>query len=113
MSADCEEEVVDYEGSPIPENVGPSTEPAKPPSPKKRKRSDENSEAKVVITNKDSNWTATVYNLQVDWNGETETIISKQIKEVTPKDGWSEFLQKLFDLKNNDTSQYGQHSRLS
>ena len=53
----------------------------------------------VVITNKDTNWTATVYNLQVDWDGETETIISKQVKQVTPKSGWSDFLGKLFDLK--------------
>src|SRR5262245_31797975 len=39
----------------------------------------------VVITNKDTNWTATVYDLQVDWDGRTETILSKKIKQVTPK----------------------------
>jgi hypothetical protein len=39
----------------------------------------------VVITNKDTNWTATVYDLQVDWDGKTETILSKKTKQVTPK----------------------------
>src|SRR5436190_9878753 len=45
----------------------------------------------VVITNKDTKWTATVYDLEVDWNGQTETILSKKIKQVTPKSGWVYF----------------------
>jgi len=53
----------------------------------------------VEITNKDKNWTATVYNLQVDWDGETETLLSKKVKQVTPKSGWSNFSKKLLDLK--------------
>ena len=53
----------------------------------------------VVITNKDTNWTATVYDLQVDWDGHTETILSKKVKQATPKSGWSDFSKKLLDLK--------------
>ena len=53
----------------------------------------------VVITNKDTNWAATVYNLQVDWDGKTETILSKKVKQVTPKSGWISFSKKLLDLK--------------
>lgn len=53
----------------------------------------------VVITNKAENWQATVYNLQVDWNGRTETIVSKQIKNVTPKSGWTPFSTRLLALK--------------
>ena len=53
----------------------------------------------VVITNKGTNWTATVYNLQVDWDGKTETILSKKVKQVTPKSGWASFSKKLLDLK--------------
>lgn len=53
----------------------------------------------VVITAKDTNWTATVYYLQVDWDGSTETISSKKIKQVTPKSGWAAFSTKLLDLK--------------
>ena len=53
----------------------------------------------VVITNKDTSWTATVYYLQVDWDGKTETILSKKIKQVTPKSGWATFSKKLLKLK--------------
>lgn len=53
----------------------------------------------VVITNKDTNWTATVYYLQVDWDGQTETILSKKVKQVIPKSGWSKFSKELLDLK--------------
>lgn len=53
----------------------------------------------VVITNKDAIWTATVYNLQVDWDGQTETILSKKVKQVTPKSGWANFSRKLLDLE--------------
>lgn len=53
----------------------------------------------VIITNKDSAWTATVYNLKVNWDGETETIISKQVRQVTPKSGWVNFAEKLMNLK--------------
>jgi len=52
----------------------------------------------VVITNKDINWTATVFDFQVDWNGHTETILSKNVKQVTPKSGWQDFSKKLFSL---------------
>jgi hypothetical protein len=53
----------------------------------------------VVITNKDRNWTATVYNLKVNWDGNTETILSKSVKTVTPKSGWPSFSKKLLDLQ--------------
>jgi hypothetical protein len=52
----------------------------------------------VVITNKDTNWTATVYNMQVDWDGQTEIILSKKVKQVAPKSGWADFSKKLLDL---------------
>jgi hypothetical protein len=67
----------------------------------------------VVITNKATNWTATVYNLRVDWDGQTETILSKTIKKVTPKSGWANFSKKLLDLKvltlpnQDDIPKYG------
>jgi hypothetical protein len=67
----------------------------------------------VVITNKDTNWVATVYDLQVDWDGQTETILSKKVKQVTPKSGWGNFSKKLLDLKvlslpnQNDIPSYG------
>ena len=67
----------------------------------------------VVITNKDTNWTATVYDLQVDWDGRTETILSKKVKQVTPKSGWANFSKKLLDLKvltlpnQDDVPNYG------
>ncbi len=53
----------------------------------------------VVIINKGTNWTATIYNLIVNWDGQTETIISKNIKQVTPKSGWTNFSKRLMDLK--------------
>jgi hypothetical protein len=67
----------------------------------------------VVITNKDTNWTATVYNLQVNWDGNTETILSKKVRRVMPKSGWISFSKKLLDLKiltlpnQNDIKDYG------
>jgi hypothetical protein len=53
----------------------------------------------VIITNKDTSWTATIYDLQVDWDGRTETILSKQVKQVTPKSGWAAFSRQLLNLK--------------
>ena len=67
----------------------------------------------VVITNKDTVWTAIIYNLQVDWDGITETILSKNVKVVIPKSGWKTFINKLLDLKiltlpdQNDVKGYG------
>jgi len=67
----------------------------------------------VVITNGDTYWKATIYNLQVDWDGQTETILSKTVKQVTPKSGWDVFLKKLMDFKiltlpdQNDIPSYG------
>jgi hypothetical protein len=53
----------------------------------------------VSIKNSDTNWTATIYALQVDWDGRTETILSKTVKQVSPKSGWASFTTKLLDLK--------------
>ncbi len=53
----------------------------------------------IVITNRGTNWKATIYNLQVDWDGHTETIISKTVKQVTPKSSWQIFLQKLMNFQ--------------
>lgn len=53
----------------------------------------------VVITNRDAVWTAVVYDLQVDWDGQTETILSKNVKQVTPKSGWVTFSKRLLELK--------------
>ena len=53
----------------------------------------------IVITNKDTNWTAAIYDLQVDWDGKTETILSKKIRNVSPKSGWPTFSKKLLDLQ--------------
>ena len=53
----------------------------------------------IVITNKDTNWTAAVYDLQVDWDGKHETILSKKIRHVAPKSGWTTFSKKLLDLQ--------------
>jgi len=67
----------------------------------------------VVITNRDTSWKATIYNLQVDWDGQTETILSKTVKQVTPKSSWYIFLKKLMDFKiltlpdQNDIPNYG------
>ncbi len=46
----------------------------------------------VVITNKDTNWTATVYNYR---NRETETVILKHAKQVVPKSTWDKFSKQL------------------
>lgn len=53
----------------------------------------------VVITNKDTSWTADIYDLQVGWEGKTETILSKKIRRVSPKSGWPTFSKKLLDLQ--------------
>jgi len=53
----------------------------------------------VVITNTNSGWFATVYDMKVNWNGKTEEIISKKVKHVTPKFGWQYFSKTLLDFK--------------
>lgn len=53
----------------------------------------------VVITNKDTNWTATIYDWQLDRNGDTETMLSKKVRQASPKSGWPIFSKKLLDLK--------------
>jgi hypothetical protein len=53
----------------------------------------------VIIINKDKEWTAAVYDLTIDWDGVKETIVSKQVRHVTPKSGWDIFAKKLLELK--------------
>ncbi len=53
----------------------------------------------IVITNKDTNWTAIIYVWQIDRNGTTETMVSKKIQQVVPKSGWPIFSKKLLDLQ--------------
>jgi len=53
----------------------------------------------VVITNKDSNWTAAIYDLPVTRAGETETMLSKKTNQLSPKSGWQSFSKKLLELK--------------
>lgn len=67
----------------------------------------------VVVVNKDTNWMATIYDLQVDWDGRTETILSKQVRQVTPKSGWQKFSKRLLNYgvltlpNQNDIPDYG------
>ncbi|MDN3657358.1 hypothetical protein QWZ08_17030 [Ferruginibacter paludis] len=53
----------------------------------------------VVITNKYTNWTAAVYDFQVNRDDKEETILSKKIRQVSPKSGWPIFSKKLLDLQ--------------
>ena len=53
----------------------------------------------IVITNKDTKWTAAIYDLQVGGDNKTETILSKKIRQVSPKSGWPTFSKKLLDLQ--------------
>lgn len=53
----------------------------------------------LVISNIGTKWTATVYYMQVDWDGQTETIRSKKVYNLRPKSGWAIFSKKLLDLK--------------
>lgn len=52
----------------------------------------------IVITNRDTNWNAVLSNLQVDWDGRTETILTKELKQLSPKSGWAVFSRKLLAL---------------
>ena len=53
----------------------------------------------IIIAHQDKTWKATVFSLKVDWDGESETIVSKNKTTVTPKSGWTNFSKKLLDLK--------------
>lgn len=53
----------------------------------------------IVITNKDTNWTAAIYNWQVGRDGKTETILSKKLRAVVPISGWPTFSKKLLHLQ--------------
>jgi hypothetical protein len=52
----------------------------------------------IVITNRDTNWNAILYDLQVDWDGRKETILSKNVKQLSPKSGWAFFSKELLAL---------------
>lgn len=53
----------------------------------------------VIIKNENASWAAMIYDLQVNWDGLTETILSKKIRQATPKSGWADFSKKLLDLQ--------------
>jgi hypothetical protein len=53
----------------------------------------------VVIINKDTSWTAAVYDWQIDMKGKTETILSKKMRQVSPRSGWQTFSKKLLALQ--------------
>lgn len=53
----------------------------------------------VVITNRDTNWSAKVYNMKVIYDGENEKIFVFSTKQVSPKSGWPIFSKKLLDLQ--------------
>lgn len=55
----------------------------------------------LIIKRTNSLWTATSYTLTVDWDFRnlTETIKAKTVEEVNPKQGWDNFLKKIFALQ--------------
>lgn len=53
----------------------------------------------VVITNRNNSWTATLYELDVEWKGDIEKIENSRKKDVTPKSGWTTFVNKLLSLQ--------------
>ena len=55
----------------------------------------------LVITRANHTWTATAYTMTVDWNDRelTEIVNTKKIEILNPKNGWNDFLNKLFTLK--------------
>lgn len=67
----------------------------------------------VIITNKDTSWSATAYDMSVKWNGQTDSIMEKTVQQVTPKSGWAAFSKKLLDLQvltlpdQDDVAGYG------
>jgi hypothetical protein len=53
-----------------------------------------------IIKNKNSKWTAEVYKMMTERSVEGEdSIVSKEIKNVTPKSGWDSLLTNLVNLK--------------
>ena len=55
----------------------------------------------LIIKRTNSVWTATTYTMTVDWDASnsTETVKTKKIETLNPKNGWDNFLKKLFILK--------------
>jgi len=55
----------------------------------------------VIIQLKKGKWLGFHYSMVVDWDPlkNTETIVTKTVKNVTPKSGWNDFLIRLSDLR--------------
>ncbi|MBI5219483.1 MAG: hypothetical protein HY958_11185 [Bacteroidia bacterium] len=59
-----------------------------------------------VLKFSNSIWAASIYKLEIKWNDRqlTEIIVDVQINNKIPKNGWSIFLSKFFELKINELS---------
>lgn len=55
----------------------------------------------LVIKRTNAKWTATTYLMKVDWNSSdlTETVKRKQLKNLSPKSGWDNCIDKLYALQ--------------
>lgn len=55
----------------------------------------------LILKRTNSIWTATAFTLTVEWNAFnlTETVKTQKIKKLNPKNGWDNFLSKLFALQ--------------
>lgn len=53
----------------------------------------------IIISNKDSIWTATIYEMQVEWDGVSETVVSKKVRDASPKAGWPTFSRRILELQ--------------
>jgi hypothetical protein len=55
----------------------------------------------LIIKRTNSTWTVTLYSMSVDWDPYklTETVKSKKVKKLIPKNGWDSFLTTLFSYQ--------------
>ena len=55
----------------------------------------------LILKRTNSIWTATANSMTVEWNAFnlTETVKTQKIKTLTPKNGWNNFLSKIFGLQ--------------
>lgn len=53
----------------------------------------------LVLKKADATWSATLYTMTVDWDGVAETVKSKTVETLSPKQGWESFLGQLFSLQ--------------
>jgi hypothetical protein len=55
----------------------------------------------LIIKRTHGVWTATAYTMAVNWNApnQTETLKPQKVEIINPKNGWDDFLKKLFALQ--------------